>query len=28
MMQFARVLSPRVPRIALVDFNNDSVRDT
>jgi nicotinate phosphoribosyltransferase len=28
MMQFARVLSPRIPRIALVDFNNDSVRDT
>jgi nicotinate phosphoribosyltransferase len=28
MMQFARVLSPRIPRIALVDFNNDSVRDS
>ncbi len=28
MMQFSRVLSPKVPRIALVDFNNDSVRDT
>ena len=28
MMQFSRVLSPRIPRIALVDFNNDSVRDT
>lgn len=28
MMQFSRVLSPRVPRIALVDFNNDSVLDT
>ena len=27
MMQFSRVLSPKVPRIALVDFNNDSVRD-
>jgi len=28
MMQFSRVLPPAVPRIALVDFNNDSVRDT
>jgi len=28
MMQFARVLPAHVPRIALVDFNNDSVRDT
>jgi len=28
MMQFSRVLSPVVPRIALVDFNNNSVRDT
>ncbi len=28
MMQFSRVLSPRIPRIALVDFNNDSVRDS
>ena len=28
MMQFARVLSSRIPRIALVDFNNDSVRDS
>jgi len=28
MMQFSRVLSPKVPRIALVDFNNDSVRDS
>jgi nicotinate phosphoribosyltransferase len=28
MMQFSRVLSPNIPRIALVDFNNDSVRDT
>jgi len=28
MMQFSRVLSPKIPRIALVDFNNDSVRDT
>ena len=27
MMQFSRVLSPRIPRIALVDFNNDSVGD-
>lgn len=28
MMQFSRVLDARIPRIALVDFNNDSVRDT
>jgi nicotinate phosphoribosyltransferase len=28
MMQFARVLPPSIPRIALVDFNNDSVRDS
>jgi len=28
MMQFARILPARIPRIALVDFNNDSVRDT
>jgi nicotinate phosphoribosyltransferase len=28
MMQFARILPPKIPRIALVDFNNDSVRDT
>jgi nicotinate phosphoribosyltransferase len=28
MLQFARVLPPAVPRIALVDFNNDSVRDS
>jgi nicotinate phosphoribosyltransferase len=28
MMQFARVLPAQVPRIALVDFNNDSVRDS
>jgi nicotinate phosphoribosyltransferase len=28
MMQFSRVLSPKVPRIALVDFNNNSVLDT
>ena len=28
MMQFARVLPARVPRIALVDFNNNSVEDT
>ena len=27
MMQFARILPPNIPRIALVDFNNDSVRD-
>jgi len=28
MMAFARVLPAKVPRIALVDFNNDSVRDS
>ena len=28
MMQFSRILPAKVPRIALVDFNNDSVRDT
>jgi len=28
MMQFSRVLPAHVPRIALVDFNNDSVRDS
>jgi nicotinate phosphoribosyltransferase len=28
MMQFSRVLPAQVPRIALVDFNNDSVGDT
>ena len=28
MMQFSRVLSPIIPRIALVDFNNNSVLDT
>ncbi len=28
MMEFARILPVRVPRIALVDFNNDSVRDS
>ncbi len=28
MMQFGRILPPNIPRIALVDFNNDSVRDT
>ena len=28
MMQFSRILPPNIPRIALVDFNNDSVRDT
>jgi nicotinate phosphoribosyltransferase len=28
MMQFARVLPANIPRIALVDFNNDSGRDT
>lgn len=27
MMQFAHILPARIPRIALVDFNNDSVRD-
>jgi len=28
MMQFSRTLPAPIPRIALVDFNNDSVRDT
>lgn len=28
MMQFSQILPARIPRIALVDFNNDSVRDT
>jgi nicotinate phosphoribosyltransferase len=28
MRAFARVLPPSIPRIALVDFNNDSVRDS
>ncbi len=28
MIQFARVLPPSIPRIALVDFNNDSVQDS
>ena len=28
MMQFSRVLPAKIPRIALVDFNNDSVRDS
>ncbi|HUE99753.1 MAG TPA: nicotinate phosphoribosyltransferase [Anaerolineales bacterium] len=28
MMQFSRILPANIPRIALVDFNNDSVRDT
>jgi nicotinate phosphoribosyltransferase len=28
MMQFSRVLSANIPRIALVDFNNNSVLDT
>ena len=28
MMQFSRILSANIPRLALVDFNNDSVRDT
>ena len=28
MMQFARILPAHIPRIALVDFNNDSVKDT
>ncbi len=27
MMEFSRILPARIPRIALVDFNNDSVRD-
>ena len=28
MMEFARILPAHIPRIALVDFSNDSVRDT
>jgi nicotinate phosphoribosyltransferase len=28
MMAFSRILPAQIPRIALVDFNNDSVRDT
>jgi nicotinate phosphoribosyltransferase len=28
MMEFSRILSAQIPRIALVDFNNDSVRDS
>lgn len=28
MMQFSRILPASIPRIALVDFNNDSVRDS
>jgi nicotinate phosphoribosyltransferase len=28
MMQFSHILPARIPRIALVDFNNDSVRDS
>ena len=28
MMEFARILPAHIPRIALVDFNNDSVRDS
>lgn len=28
MMQFSRILPANIPRIALVDFNNDSVRDS
>jgi nicotinate phosphoribosyltransferase len=28
MLQFSRILPANIPRIALVDFNNDSVRDT
>jgi len=28
MMQFSRILPPHIPRIALVDFNNDSIRDS
>jgi nicotinate phosphoribosyltransferase len=28
MMEFSRILPPQIPRIALVDFNNDSVRDS
>ena len=27
-MQFSRILPARIPRIALVDFNNDSIRDS
>lgn len=28
MMQFSHILPARIPRIALVDFNNDSIQDT
>lgn len=28
MLAFARVMPPEIPRVALVDFNNDCVRDT
>ena len=28
MMQFGRILPPHIPRIALVDFNNDSIADS
>jgi nicotinate phosphoribosyltransferase len=28
MMEFSRILPARIPRIALVDFNNDSIEDT
>ncbi len=28
MMQFSRILPARIPRIALVDFNNDSIADS
>lgn len=28
MMQFGRILPANIPRIALVDFNNDSIKDT
>jgi nicotinate phosphoribosyltransferase len=28
MMEFSRILPSQIPRIALVDFNNDSVRDS
>ena len=28
MMQFSRILPANIPRIALVDFNNDSIQDT
>ncbi|HEX2993093.1 MAG TPA: nicotinate phosphoribosyltransferase [Anaerolineales bacterium] len=28
MMQFSRILPAPIPRIALVDFNNDSIKDT